>query len=85
MKKIYDLVVANGTYTGSDGEEKTRWLRIGGLMDKGDKKVVAVLEPHINLAALRDEKTGAVWAQCFTPQSRQQAAPATSDNDSPPF
>ena len=36
MKKTHNLKVAGGTYQ-VDGQEKTRWLTIGGLLRDGDK------------------------------------------------
>ncbi len=46
MKK---LAVANGTYP-KDGQEKTRWVNVGVILEK-DGKEFMLLDPTINFAA----------------------------------
>ena len=42
MKRTHNLKVANGTYQ-KDGQEKTRWLTIGGML-QGDGKMKLKLD-----------------------------------------
>ena len=43
MKKIKNLVVAQGKYM-SDGQEKTRWLTIGSMFKKDDGNITLKLD-----------------------------------------
>ena len=44
MAKIYDVMKAIGSYTGDDGEEKTRWLKCGMVVRTKNDKVAMKLE-----------------------------------------
>ena len=46
-------MIAAGKYTNKNGEEKTRWISIGVMMENG-KGPYLLLEPHINLAAFKE-------------------------------
>ena len=52
MAKIYDVLKATGTYTGQDGEEKTRWLKCGMVVKTKNDKVALKLEalPLLDMA-----------------------------------
>jgi len=42
MKKIKDLIASNGTYKNQDGEEKNRWVLVGGLYQDGNKMTIKI-------------------------------------------
>lgn len=44
MKRIYDLVHANGNYKDRDGNEKTRWLKSGAVFEKEGGNLVLKLD-----------------------------------------
>ena len=52
MKK--KLSVANGTYQ-KDGQEKTRWVNVGVILEK-DGKEFCLIDPTINFAAFPREQ-----------------------------
>ena len=56
MKRTHTLKVAGGTYE-KDGQEKTRWLTIGGLLTDGDKTKIKLDTIPVG------EFDG--WVQCF--------------------
>ena len=75
MKKIYDCVVATGKYTGQDGQEKTRWMNVGAILQKDDGSAVLKLEAM----PIGNDFEG--WIQLFKPKPSQnapQAAPQQS-------
>jgi hypothetical protein len=88
MKKLGNLTVANGTYQ-IDGQEKTRWLRIGVLFQK-DSGAYSI---KLDAVPVGQEFDG--WVQVFEDKPRggapeYKAAPARLKNleefdDSIPF
>jgi len=59
MDKKYDVVQSQGTYQ-KDGEEKTRWMTLGVMLEKPDGK------RSIKLNALPlPNKDGDIWLQVF--------------------
>jgi hypothetical protein len=42
MKKIKNLLASNGTYINKDGEEKSRWVTVGGLFEDGNKTTIKI-------------------------------------------
>jgi len=48
------LAVANGSYT-KDGQEKTRWVNVGVILEKNGKEF-ALIDPTINFAAFPREQ-----------------------------
>jgi hypothetical protein len=76
MKRTHNLKVANGKYT-KDGDEKTRWLTIGALL-QGDGKMKLKLDT-IPIS----EFDG--WVQCFPVEDRPQQAGDQGFNDDVPF
>ena len=59
MDKKYDLMQSTGTYQ-KDGVEKTRWTKIGIMLEKMDGKRSIKLE-----ALPLPNKDGEVWLQVF--------------------
>ena len=79
MKKVYDLVVANGSYTDAAGNEKTRWLTIGAVLNKGaDKGHVAVLEPLDHALGVLPVHDVDGLLQVFSPPPPAWAPPPSS-------
>lgn len=56
LKRTHHLKVPGGTYE-QDGQEKTRWLTIGGLLRDGDKTKIKLDTIPVG------EFDG--WVQCF--------------------
>lgn len=52
MKKIKDLCVATGKYTGNDGIEKTNWLQIGSIIEKDEGGKFMLLNRTFNPAGV---------------------------------
>jgi len=59
MDKRYDLMQSTGTYQ-KDGMEKTRWTKIGIMLEKADGKRSIKLE-----VLPLPSKEGEVWLQVF--------------------
>ena len=59
--KLFDLMVAQGSYTNNAGEQKTRWLKIGTIMTTQAGKQAMKLD----CLPLNADWDG--WVQMFTP------------------
>lgn len=65
------LAVANGNYT-KDGQEKTRWVNVGVIMEKNGKEF-ALIDPTINFAAFpREQGKDMVMVGIFDDSNNQQ-------------
>jgi len=71
MKRTHNLKVANGSYE-VDGQEKTRWLTIGGLLQGGSKMSI-----KLDTIPVGDFDG---WVQCFPVEER----PALDSPMAPP-
>ena len=69
MKKIS---IANGTYIGQDGQQKTNWVKVGviGVSQSGNEYVL--LDPTINLAGFKRED-GKDMVMCTVYDDAQQS------------
>jgi len=68
MPKIYDLCAPNGTYTDpKSGEERTRWINCGALIEKQNGRRAVKLE------SLPVEFNG--WLECMTPKGANTSKP----------
>lgn len=56
--KVKDLVVSTGTYTDSSGQQKHRYINIGGVFKNDDGSVFMLVGRHINLAGLPFKEGG---------------------------
>ena len=64
-----NLSVANGTYT-KDGQDKTRWVNIGKIIEK-DGKEFMLIDPTINFAAFpREQGRDMVMVGIFEEQNQ---------------
>lgn len=75
MKRTHTLKVAGGTYE-KDGQEKTRWLTIGGLLTDGEKTKIKLDTIPVG------EFDG--WVQCF-PVEENPSYGAPQSNAGQPF
>ena len=66
-----NLSVANGTYT-KDGQEKTRWVNVGKILEK-DGKEFMLIDPLVNFAAFpREAGKDMVMVGIFEEQNNNQ-------------
>lgn len=67
-----ELCVVASKYTGRDGQEKTRWLKIGHIHKTQDgSRHYITLDPLVNLAAVpRREGDDRVYVNMFDPKPR---------------
>ena len=75
MKRTHNLKVPGGTYE-QDGQEKTRWLTIGGLLKEGDKIKIKLDTIPVG------EFDG--WVQCFPVEDNPNYG-APQNNAGQPF
>ena len=68
MKKIS---IANGTYIGQDGQQKTNWVKVGVIGVSQNGKEYVLLDPTINLAAFKRED-GKDMVMCTVYDDSQQ-------------
>ena len=78
MKKTGDLMAANGSYTNAEGEEKTRWIKVGALFQRDDGRMSIKLE-----ALPVGEFNG--WLSVFEPREKQPNQQTQQHNDPIPF
>lgn len=90
-RKKYDVVAATGKYTDQHGEEKTRWLTVGAVLQT-DNGHCLLLEKWFNPGALCEPDRGSVLLNLFEPKrddrpapSQQSKPPADDFNDDVPF
>lgn len=82
-KPVKRLCVAGDTYTDQNGQEKTKWVEIGVIMQRTeDKKLSVVLDAGINLAAFTDggQNPRSVWVNVFELNSKSNNAPKPEEN-----
>jgi hypothetical protein len=66
-KRIYDVCVSTGSYTGQDGQEKQRWMNVG-VMFKNDSGYVSI---KLEAIPTRRNEDGELWLSCFAPKEKQ--------------
>lgn len=70
-KKIKDLAVRTGSYTGGDGQEKGRYMGCGALMEADDGNQFLMLNRFINYSALpRKQGSESILISMFDPRER---------------
>lgn len=87
-KKLYDLAVKTGEYTGGDGQVKGRWQNVGAVMQNNDGGKFIMLAKWFNPAGVPDltgknATSESILLSMFEPkqqdgqqQAPRQAAPA---------
>jgi hypothetical protein len=75
MPKLFDLMYPGGQYTDREGQEKTRWLKCGAVIETKDGK------KKVKLESLPVEFNG--WLECFANQPHEQAARTTAAQSEP--
>ncbi len=68
MRKIS---IANGTYIGQDGQQKTNWVKVGVIGVSQNGKEYVLLDPTINLAGFKRED-GKDMVMCTVYDDTQQ-------------
>lgn len=73
-KKLYDIAVANGSYTDVEGNKKNRYANIGVVMQSEDGNAFALIDRSANLAGFPyDESKGnSIIASLFKPNADGQ-------------
>lgn len=75
-KKVYDAVIAHSTYTNSSGEEKTKWVNVGAVIQT-EKGFVMLLDRTFNPAGMPDpDGRGNVLINLFEPRQNGGDEPA---------
>ena len=88
MPKVYDVVKAAGTYQNADGEEKTRWINCGMIVQNPESGRMSLKLDCLPIGTPTDGDVG-VWFALMEPRSRQQKpqrrsrAPAQNAPDLP--
>ncbi len=67
---LYDVMHANGTYQGQDGEEKTRWAKVG-VVFKSEKGSVTM---KLEYVPTKRNEQGDLWLNLFVPRAKEQPA-----------
>jgi hypothetical protein len=76
----FEVVSANGTYTGADGQEKTRWLKCG-VVFKSDKGSYTM---KLEAIPARRNENGELWLNLFVPKKKEQPAQQQGFRDQSP-
>lgn len=77
--KLYDVVAVTGKYQTQNGEEKSRFQRVGAMIE-GDRGPYLVLESWFSPAGVA-EPGKACFLQLYTPNN--QADPAAPEGPDP--
>lgn len=71
MPKLYDIMAPTGKYTDKQGQEKTRWLKCGMVVQTAAGKMAIKLDAlPVNPMSNDGEDTG-LWLQLFEPNQPQ--------------
>ena len=84
-QKLYDLVVKTGSYTNAQGEQKSRFLNVGVVL-QGDNGPYMMLNKTFNPAGVPDERGGeSVIVSMFEPKpTGQQTGQSQGGNQQQP-
>ena len=75
-KKLFDLAVVTGTYTGRDGSPTNRYKNVGSLIQLDDGNEFLTLDASFNPAGIpRKEGSDTITISMFTPKEKPAAAP----------
>lgn len=87
-RKLFDLAVAVSHYTDKNGNDKNRYVNIGGIYE-GDYGKFMMLEAHFNPAGVqRKDGSSSIIVKMFTPKDKNSqtlGASTAYENDLPPF
>jgi hypothetical protein len=82
-KKIKNLCVATGKWTGSDGVEHTNWKTIGSIIQKDDNGKFMLLDRTFNPAGIPNhENKDTIIVSMF--DVKEKDAASTSSDTTPP-
>lgn len=84
-KVIGDVCVSTGSYKDNNGQDKTRFTKLGVLVqsDKGNFSIHLDAVP-VGVVYRAKEGDSGIWLSVFAKQERQER-PSLGDNDEPPF
>lgn len=72
---IKDLCAVMSSFTDRQGNQKSKWVKLGELHENKDGSQYIALFPHINIAALpRKEGSDRVFVSLFTPKDGNDTA-----------
>ena len=86
--KIYDMVIATGSYTNAQGEEKKRYKNIGVVLENENGPYI-LLDRSFNPAGVGEGEN--VIVSLFKPKEKVQSAPQRApqqqgfNSETPPF
>ena len=82
MKKLYDLAVRSGSYTGKDGSDKSTWLNVGSVWEGNDDRQFMFLRAAFNPAAIeRKNGSDCISVSMFPPKSNSDNRSDNFDSD----
>lgn len=82
MKKLYDLAVKTGSYSGKDGGEKAIWLNIGAVWEGNDDTRFMLLRAAFNPAAIeRKNGSDCINVTMFEPRDEQRNSRQEAHSD----
>lgn len=71
-RKVKDLAVVTGTYAGSDGQEKRRYMNCGALMENDEGGQFIMLSRYVNYSALpRKQGSDSILISVFDLRERE--------------
>ena len=74
MKKLYDLAVKTGSYSGKDGNEKAVWLNIGAVWNGNDDTKFMLIKAWFNPAAIeRKNGSDCISIAMFEPRDERNS------------
>lgn len=76
MPKVYDVVKAAGTYQNAEGEEKTRWINCGMIVQNPESGRMSLKLDCLPVGTPTDGDVG-IWFSLMEPQNRQQRKKVT--------
>ncbi|EGP07346.1 hypothetical protein CSIRO_3078 [Bradyrhizobiaceae bacterium SG-6C] len=77
-----DLMIAAGKYKNADGEEKTRYVKLGVMMEgTAEKSPYLLLDPGVNLAAYMQPGKDRVLVSVFDQRKKKDPLDQRPDED----
>lgn len=71
MPKVFDVMAAAGRYTDNQGQEKTRWLNCGAVIQNSNGNMSLILE-QFPVGLTPNEQGHGIWFSLFKPQQQNQ-------------
>ena len=74
-QRLYRVVAPNGNYTDQSGQQKTRWLNVGSIIETNSGRVVLKLDCLPVNPPPNDDGQPGIWLQCFEPDRNEGQPP----------